>query len=117
MSFFNNFEMTPNDKNSLNRFEKKHTPEIIVGKKDRRGFSLIEIVVGSDGVAHPTEDNHWIHLIELHSDIGKVGFIKFDQYQSSGYGAFRVRLDGVKELKAKAYCNLHGVWSSTKNLR
>jgi superoxide reductase len=116
MGFFNNYEMKPSDKNNLVKFEKKHIPEIVIGKKDSRGFTTVEIFVGTDGVVHPTEDNHWIHLIELHTDLGKVGYTKFDQFQSSGYGAFKVKLDGIRQLKAIASCNLHGVWSSEKSV-
>ncbi len=45
-----------------------------------------------------------------------VGKTTLEAEISRGAALFAVNLKGVKELKAKAGCNLHGIWTSYKSL-
>ena len=114
--YFNRKEMKPKDASNLTKGEQKHTPLITLGDKDAKGYTLVEITVGSNGIIHPSTKDHWIDTIELFADNKLVGKTTLEGAISRGAAAFRVNLDGVKTLKATSACNLHGVWSSTYTL-
>ncbi len=90
--------------------ELKHTPEIKVGSTDAKGYTLVEITIGQQGIIHPSTQTHWIDFIELYKDGQLVDRVVFEPGQAMGYTAFKVKLDGVKTLTAKEGCNLHGIW-------
>jgi len=115
-SSFNRMKMSPKDLKSLTKGEKKHTPEISIKDKDAKGFALIEINVGSDGIIHPSTKNHWIDFIELYADDTLVGHSELEGEISRGFSSFRVNLKNIKSLKAVSGCNLHGIWETTHTL-
>jgi superoxide reductase len=92
--------------------ELKHTPEIKVGEKNAKGFTKVEITLGSHGIIHPSTDNHWIDFIELYADGKLVDRVLFSAGKAMGYAAYNVKLDNVKKLKAVAGCNVHGIWEN-----
>ena len=95
------------------KFELKHTPDIIIGDKDEKGFTKVEITVGSKGIIHPAKKEHWIDFLELYSDGKLVGRTEIEPGMARGFNAFRIKLDGVKKLKAVIGCNLQGIWENT----
>ena len=112
----NTMEMKPTDPAHMTKAELKHTPEIKVGDKDAAGYTLVEVTVGQGGIIHPSTDNHWIYEIELYADGKAVDKVSLEPAISRGYLGTRVKLEGVKALKAVAKCNLHGNWSSILTL-
>lgn len=112
----NRMEMKPKDPSNLDNFELKHTPLVTIKEKDANGYTLVEITVGQGGIIHPSTPDHWIDFIELYADDKLVGKNVLEPEISRGAAAFAVKLDGVKVLKAKAGCNLHGIWTSTVTL-
>jgi len=72
----------------------KHAP-IIKGKK---------VLVGS--VAHPMSEEHYIEWIEAESEKGEIAkiFLKPGQKPEAEFS--------FSPKKARAYCNLHGLWKS-----
>lgn len=94
-------------------FELKHTPEIILGDKDAKGFTKIEITVGSKGIIHPTKKDHWIDYLKLYKNDSLVGEYKIEPGMARGFSGFRIDLKDAKQLKAVIGCNLHGIWEST----
>ena len=112
----NTEKMTPKDPKNMTKGELKHTPEISVGSKDTSGYTLVEVSVGQGGIIHPSTDNHWIYEISLFADGKAVDMVSLEPSVSRGYLGTRVKLDGVKTLKAVAKCNLHGDWESTHTL-
>lgn len=85
--------------NSVDAAKEKHVPVI-----EREGSKVI-VKVGS--VPHPMEEAHYIEWIEI-----IVGGKIYRQFLKPGYNPqaeFRVKGNGIK---ARAYCNLHGLWSS-----
>ena len=96
--------------------ELKHTPEIKVGDKDTKGYTVVEVSIGQYGIIHPSTAKHWIYEIELFADGHKVSSVSLEPEISRGYLASRVKLDHVKELTANSKCNLHGMYSSTLKL-
>ena len=93
--------------------ELKHTPDIKIGATDKNGYTLVEIIIGQEGIIHPSTENHWIDFIELKADGKRVGITFFEPGKAMGYAAFRVKLNGVKKLTAVEGCNLHGIWEET----
>ncbi len=107
----NNIE--PKDPKNLTKGEKKHTPSIRIGGKDKAGYTLVEVTVGQDDIIHPSTPEHWIYEIELYADDKKIDTVSLEPVISRGYLGTRVKLDGVKELKSIAKCNLHGNYTAT----
>ncbi len=67
----------------------------------------VKVSVGS--VAHPMIEKHYIEWIEVQNDKGEVyrQFLISDQAPEA---TFKCPPEG---LKARAYCNLHGLWKSS----
>lgn len=112
----NRVEMSPKDPSNLAKGELKHTPQITLGKKDSKGYTLVEITVGQGGIIHPSTPKHWIDFISLSADGKIVGESTLIAEITRGTASFSVKLDGVKSLTAKAGCNLHGIWKSSINV-
>ena len=79
--------------------QEKHTPII---KKTEQG---VKVKVGS--IPHPMEENHYIEWIEIIAD-NKV-YRKFLQPGDKPEAEFEIK---AKEISARAYCNIHGLWKS-----
>lgn len=111
--YMNRLEMKPKNPAKLDAGELKHTPLITLKEKDAKGYTLVEILVGQGGIIHPSTPDHWIDFIELYADGKLVGKSILEPEISRGAAIFGLKLDNIKELKAKAGCNLHGIWTST----
>ena len=109
----NRKEMSPKNPAKLEKGELKHTPQITLKGKDAKGYEMVEILVGQGGIIHPSTTSHWIDFIELYADGKLVGKSTLEAEISRGAAMFALKLDNVKELKAKSGCNLHGIWTST----
>ena len=79
--------------------QEKHVPVI-----EKRENSIL-VKVGT--VFHPMEKNHYIELIEIELD-GR-SYRKFLTPGDKPEAEFEVK---GEEIKAREYCNLHGLWSS-----
>jgi superoxide reductase len=92
--------MTRFEENTTDAAVEKHVPVV-----EKHG-GTVTVTVGS--VAHPMADDHFIEWIELFVD-GKV----LRQQLSPGGEPVAV-FDGAKadDARARAYCNLHGLWKS-----
>ena len=87
------------DENMTEASGEKHLPEIM---KVDGGY---QVTVGSG--EHPMLDVHYIEWIELVTDRGSIkAFLKPGDKPSA---LFRT---ASKVLAVRAYCNLHGLWSS-----
>lgn len=112
----NTKEMKMKDPSNPTKGELKHTPEIKVGAKDAKGYSLVEVNIGQQGIIHPSTANHWIYEIELFADGKKVSSVSLEPETSRGYLAARVNLANVKMLSATSKCNLHGNYTASVNV-
>jgi len=110
----NTKEMKVKDPKHPTDFEYKHLPDITIGKKDSKGFTMVEVEIGQHNIIHPSVENHWIYEIELFADGKKVAQADLEPVVSRGYLSAMVNLKNVKELKAVSKCNLHGIYSATK---
>jgi len=79
----------------------KHIPVI---EKTDKGYI---VKVGS--VPHPMEEKHYIEFIEVFSQDGKIGrkYLKPGDKPEAEF-----LTTGVAIIKARIYCNIHGVWES-----
>jgi len=109
----NTQEMKMKDPSNPTKGELKHTPEIKVGAKDAKGYSLVEVNIGQQGIIHPSAANHWIYEIELFADGKQVSSVSLEPETSRGYLAARVNLANVKMLSATSKCNLHGSYTAS----
>ncbi len=96
--------------------ELKHSPEIKLGSKDAKGYTVVEVNIGQAGIIHPSTANHWIYEIELYADGKKVSSVSLEPETSRGYLATRVNLSSVKKLSAISKCNLHGNYTASINV-
>ncbi|HDI02816.1 MAG TPA: desulfoferrodoxin [Candidatus Aenigmarchaeota archaeon] len=79
--------------------KEKHLP--VIEKEEE----AVRVVVGS--VPHPMEENHYIEWIELIAD-GKV----YRERLKPGDVPDAVFYLKAENVKARAYCNVHGLWES-----
>lgn len=77
----------------------KHVPVV---QKTASGF---KVLVGD--VAHPMLDNHYIEWIELVAD-GKT----YRQYLEPGQKPEAEFCIEARNVSAREYCNLHGLWKA-----
>ena len=85
--------------NTTDAAEEKHVPVI---EKVPGG---VKVTVGA--VAHPMTDEHWIEWIELLAD-GRAD----RQFLKPGDAPEAVFPTNARQITARAYCNLHGLWKS-----
>jgi len=80
--------------------KEKHVPII---EKTEKG---VNVKVGS--IPHPMEEKHYIEWVELFTD-GKVRrkYLKPGEKPEANFCVCE-----VKELSARIYCNVHGLWKS-----
>jgi len=83
--------------NTVDAAKEKHVPVV---EKLSDGY---KVKVGS--VAHPMEEKHYIQWIELVAD-GR-SYIQFLKPGEAPEAIFKVE---AKEVYAREYCNLHGLW-------
>jgi superoxide reductase len=87
--------------NTVDASKEKHVPVIEIGANS------ITVKVGS--VAHPMEAAHFIEWIELVAD-GKV----YRQQLQPGQAPEATFPVIAKQVTAREYCNLHGLWAASK---
>jgi superoxide reductase len=85
--------------NTVDASKEKHVPVIEVLDHG------IKVKVGS--IAHPMEEKHYIEWIELVAD-GK----SYRQFLKPGDAPEAVFCIDAKEITAREYCNLHGLWKA-----
>jgi superoxide reductase len=83
--------------NTVDAAKEKHVPVI---KKISGG---VKVMVGE--VAHPMQENHYIEWIEVIAD-GKA----YRQFLNPGETPESVFMIESENIKAREFCNLHGLW-------
>lgn len=92
-------KMTLITENTVDASKEKHVPVI---EKTANGY---RVKVGS--VEHPMEDKHYIQWIQLVAD-GTEHF----QYLKPGMKPVAEFCLEAKQVTAREYCNLHGLWKA-----
>jgi superoxide reductase len=93
--------------NTVDAAKEKHVPVIEVDKNvETHNYAPVQkIKIGT--VAHPMEEAHYIEWIEIIAD-GK-SYKKFLKPGDAPEAEFCVKGENIK---ARAYCNLHGLWEA-----
>lgn len=92
-------EMTLFTPNTVDAAKEKHVPVV---EKIAGGY---KVKIGS--VAHPMEEKHYIEWIEL-----VAGSKVYRQFLKPGEAPEAIFTIDAATVTARAYCNLHGLWSS-----
>ena len=104
----------------------KHVPVIAVPETVAAGVTFeVEVSVGKE-IPHPNTVEHHIAWIALHFvpdgspvsvEIGRVSLSAHGPtVATSSTAKFTVALQKGGEFHATAYCNLHGLWSSSARI-
>jgi superoxide reductase len=91
--------MTKLDENTVDAAKEKHVPVI---EKIEGGY---KVKVGD--VAHPMGEDHYIEWIEL-----VAGGKAYKEFLEPGAAPEATFLIDASDVKARAYCNLHGLWQA-----
>ncbi len=85
--------------NTVDAAKEKHVPVL------ERTAEGIKVKIG--GVPHPMEEKHYIEWIEVIAD-GKA----YRQFFKPGDAPEATFCIDAKEVTAREYCNLHGLWKA-----
>jgi superoxide reductase len=85
--------------NTVDAAKEKHVP--VIEKID----GGVKVKVGS--VAHPMEEKHYIEWIEIIAD-GKA----YRQFLEPGQTPEATFMVTASDIKAREYCNIHGLWKA-----
>jgi superoxide reductase len=103
----------PKDWAKLIDMAKKHVPiiEAPAKVKGKEPFTVKIKVGGIDGVEHPNTLGHWVNWLELYAGERLVSRVEFEPEMCNGYVVnLNVTLADTAILRAREFCNLHGVW-------
>jgi superoxide reductase len=103
----------PTDWMNLPSMAKKHVPIIEAPKKVKTNepFMVKVKVGGIDGVEHPNTLSHWINWVILYAGERLISKVEFGAELSDKYVVnLNVTLNESTVLRAREFCNLHGVW-------
>lgn len=103
----------PKDWKELTDMAKKHLPiiEAPTKAKAKEPFTVKVKVGGIDGVEHPNTLGHWVNWLELYAGERLVSRVEFEPEMCNGYAVnLNITLADTATLRARAFCNLHGVW-------
>lgn len=85
--------------NTVDAAKEKHVPVV------EKGADGVTVKIGE--VAHPMEEKHYIEWVEIIAD-GKA----YRQFLSPGDDPKAVFSTQAKDVTARGYCNIHGLWKS-----
>ena len=105
--------ITISDYNNVTDFENKHTPDITFGEKDEKGYVVINVLVGSAGIVHPSVEEHWIDFMTLYINDKEYKHIEIENIEGSNLQEFFAPLKAGDIVKVVLGCNLHGIWESS----
>jgi superoxide reductase len=106
----------PEDPSSLTDLEKKHYPTIEAPESVKAWEPFeVRVTVGKD-LEHPNEGGHFIQWVELYFNDVIIGRMELTPTIYEMPITFRIRLGKSCTLKARARCNLHGIWEGSANL-
>ena len=99
--------------------KEKHVPVIELISCNECGPNAVKITVGKE-TAHPNTIEHhikWVALFGVKNGIA-VHIATFDLGPAFGIPTVvaHVNMEGLSELVAVEYCNIHGLWESSLSL-
>ncbi len=106
----------------------KHVPVITAPEKVPAGEVVeVEVQVGKE-IPHPNTVEHHIRWIQLYFkahkgkfafDLGRINFNSHDEgpVATESFGVFKFKAKESGTLTAVSYCNIHGLWESSRELQ
>lgn len=112
-------EMNRADPANMTDMMRKHTPLIEVPDEVKAGepLAIFLKVGGIDGVDHPNLLGHWINWVEVYAGERLLGRVEFAPVVSQPEATLHVTLEESTTLRVLEFCNLHGIWESTKPVK
>jgi len=108
---------TPVDAHNLTDLEKKHLPVITAPDEVAAGEFFEVCVEAGSLLPHPNERGHFVHLIEVFAGDMMLARLMPAAVVARPVLRVSVRLPiGAGALRARAVCNLHGVWEATRTV-
>lgn len=108
----------PKDRNALSETEQKHVPVISAPKKVKRDEVFSVTIEVGKYKAHPNEPGHFIEWIELYSGDTFLFRVDLSATVSNPTVTTLIKLSHAHgPLKAKAKCNLHGLWEEKADIQ
>lgn len=104
------------DPEEMNALEKKHSVIIRAPDKVKKNEPFeVEVTLG-EYMEHPHEPGHFIEWMELYS--GDTFLARLDLTPEKSHYVMKptVKLNYERPLKARAKCNLHGLWEGSKEI-
>ncbi|WP_237223317.1 class II SORL domain-containing protein [Spirochaeta thermophila] len=113
----------------------KHVPVIELPREVKKGEAVLVTVTVGKEIPHPNTTEHFIQWIRLYyKDVdGKfaidLGCAEFNAHGATTAGpntgpaytepvaVFKVKLDTPGTLVAESYCNIHGLWESSVEVK
>jgi superoxide reductase len=99
--------------------KEKHVPLMEIAKGYREGKDIVRVVVGHE-TPHPNTPDHHIAWIELYgikkdnNQVINIGRTACTPVYSNPNVRFQINnIEDFKSFHALAYCNIHGLWSSS----
>jgi len=100
----------------------KHVPVIDIPETIKPGEAFnVEIMVGKE-ISHPNTIEHhikWFDLYAMYDDgqfVIHLGHVEFTPVTTQPKAVFSVKLEKSGSLIATSYCNIHGLWESSKRV-
>jgi superoxide reductase len=111
-------EMNRADPANMTDMMRKHTPVVDApGRvKANESFAVTVKVGGMDGVEHPNVLGHWINWVALYAGDRPLTRVEFAPAVSQPQTTLSIALEQSATLRVVAWCNMHGVWESTKSV-
>jgi superoxide reductase len=109
---------TPQDADNPTDLEKKHIPVISAPDEVKAGECFEVTVEVGKLLDHPNERSHYINFVDLYC--GDAFLTRLDLTPVSTCPVLKacVRLDKCcGPLKAFEFCNLHGTWMASKDIK
>jgi len=107
----------PADPSNLSDLERMHLPVIEAPATVTQGQPFEAAVEVGRLLPHPSEPPHFIRFVELWADATFLARIDLTADRSLPKVRLQLRLrHPAQELRARASCNLHGVWMARKRI-
>lgn len=108
---------TAKDLKNLSELEQKHLPVISAPEKIKRDETFGVTVEVGKYKAHPNDPGHFIEWVELYSADTFLFRMNLSGSLSQPKVTIPIKLTHVHGLlKARAKCNLHGLWEGIKDI-
>ncbi len=104
------------DGKGMTDLEKKHTPVIEAPNLAKAGEPFEVVVEVGKLLKHPNEPGHFIEWIELYSGDTFLTRVDLTAELTDPKIKIPIRLTHPHTMKARARCNIHGVWEGKKDL-